>query len=61
PLATIRYKTKTSDDKELMDRMQEIGKKYPRYGHRRMHSQLRKEGFMAGVAPRKSGHIIQPV
>lgn len=43
PLATVRYKSRSSDNKELVQRMAELGKQYPRYGHRRLHSLLLKE------------------
>ena len=44
PLATVRYKSRSNDNKELLQRMAELGKQYPRYGHRRVHSLLLKAG-----------------
>ena len=45
PLATIRYRSRSDDNGALLKRMRELGEKYPRYGHRRLHSLLVKEGF----------------
>ena len=47
PLATVRYKSRSNDNKELVQRMAERGKQSPRYGHRRLHSLLLKESHRA--------------
>ena len=47
PLATIRYRSRSNDNGELLKRMRDLGEKYPRYGHRRLHSLLIKEGLKA--------------
>ena len=44
PLATVRYRERKNNNDELSQRMRELGDKYPRYGHRRLHSLLVKEG-----------------
>ena len=43
-LATVRYRGRKGNDSELLSRMQALGNKYPRYGHRRLHHLLIKEG-----------------
>ena len=47
PLATVRYKSRSNGNEELLQCMREFSKQYPRYGHRRLHSLLLKEGHRA--------------
>lgn len=43
PLATMRYKS-CRDDSNLLQRMGELARKHPSYGHRRLHTLLLREG-----------------
>ena len=44
--ATQRYKPKDNPlEAQLVNRMHQLSKKHPRYGYRRIHALLRKEGF----------------
>lgn len=49
PRSTQRYKaTKVETDKPLVAAMQELAGKNPRFGYRRIHAMLEREGFRAG-------------
>lgn len=37
-----------SDNREVRQRLQQLAEKHPRYGYRRMHQQLKREGFCCG-------------
>ena len=43
--SSFRYQSRKTDDVELLERIKEIRGKKPRWGYKRVHAKLRKEGF----------------
>ncbi|MBQ0711321.1 MULTISPECIES: IS3 family transposase [unclassified Ochrobactrum] len=43
---TIRYETRRSDDHDLRERMKELAHERRRFGYRRLHVLLRREGYL---------------
>ncbi len=43
--SSFRYESRRIDDVELLARIKEIRKKKPRWGYKRVHAKLRREGF----------------
>jgi putative transposase len=43
--STCRYRSRRSDDPKLVARLREIAEQRPRFGYRRVHAMLRREGF----------------
>jgi putative transposase len=43
--SSFRYESRRTDDVELLERIKEIREKKPRWGYKRVHAKLRKEGF----------------
>jgi putative transposase len=43
--STCRYTKKKTDDEKLVGRLREIAEERPRFGYRRVHAILRREGF----------------
>lgn len=44
--SSFHYASRRTDDVELLERMKEIREKKPRWGAKRVHARLRKEGFV---------------
>jgi transposase InsO family protein len=44
--SSFRYESRRTDDVELVERIKEIREKKPRWGYKRVHAKLRKEGFL---------------
>jgi putative transposase len=44
--SSFHYESRKSDDVELLERIREIREKKPRWGYKRVHAKLRKEGFL---------------
>ncbi|MBN1459804.1 MAG: transposase [Armatimonadetes bacterium] len=42
---SFHYESRKTDDVELIERIKEIRQKKPRWGYKRVHAKLRKEGF----------------
>ena len=43
--SSFHYESRRTDDVELLERIQEIREKKPRWGYKRVHAKLRREGF----------------
>lgn len=43
--STCRYKSRRQDDPKLVGRLRKIAEERPRFGYRRVHAMLRREGF----------------
>ncbi len=43
--STLRYQTKSKDDRALRTRLRELATERPRFGYRRLHVLLRREGY----------------
>ena len=44
--SSFHYEPRRTDDVELLARIKEIREKKPRWGYKRVHAKLRKEGFL---------------
>jgi transposase InsO family protein len=44
--SSFRYQSRNTDDVELLERIREVREKKPRWGYKRVHAKLRKEGFV---------------
>jgi len=44
--SSFHYESRRTDDVELLERIKEIREKKPRWGYKRVHAKLRKEGFV---------------
>lgn len=47
--ATMRYRARRGDGTELRRKLHELAASYPRYGYRRLHRKLRREGFVVNA------------
>ena len=45
--STCRYASKKTDEPKLVARLRQIAEERPRFGYRRVHAVLRREGFEA--------------
>jgi putative transposase len=43
---TVRYRSRRIDDKDLRERLRTVAKERRRFGYRRLHVLLRREGFV---------------
>lgn len=46
PRSTVRYCRRSRDDAVLVERLQELAQQRPRFGYRRLHALLRREGVV---------------
>lgn len=44
--STVRYRQRKRDDAELVERLQALARQRPRFGYRRLHALLRREGAL---------------
>ena len=53
---TVRYRSRRPDDAELRQRLRALAHERRRFGYRRLHVLLRREGFTVSGAPAFQGH-----
>jgi len=59
PRSTCRYASKKEDDPKLVKRLRQIAEERPRFGYRRVHAILRREGYEVNASV-YTASIAQP-